>query len=123
MIIGSLIFVYIMIDLYFMESSIDQNNKKLILNWFFLPFLLIYGILTFIIMGLYSYRLIFYFFKLFFITISPLPMNLSYVFMVFFLVIRSTIIFYQSKDPIIHFYFALSFFSYIFGAICWVFFF
>jgi len=80
MILGSLVYLYIMLDIDEPRtpSLADKITKKY--NWLLVSALVIYGIITCVVMAAF--------------TSSPLPMNLSYGFIVAFIIIRALLIFF-----------------------------
>jgi hypothetical protein len=120
MILGSLVFIYCMVDMQ-LVSLLENNPKKhhiTSLRWILTFFLTAYGIITGILMALYVNR-----FDLNLINsniTSPLPMNISYVAMVVFMTFRAVAIVYHSKDENIRTYFWVSLFFFMSGAIFWV---
>jgi len=98
MILASLVFVFALVD---MREDSKAPTQKLLL------FVLVsYAILTSIVMAMF--------------TSSPLPMNVCYMVVVFFLIFRSLATFIQSEDPNIRRFLTLSLSMYALGTLCWV---
>jgi len=114
MILGTLVFIYIVLDFQLPGASVissksfpnTMNISKEQKNKILIAALLCYGFLTCVIMAMF--------------TDSPVPMNLSYAFMVAFLVIRATSIFWTSKENPIKFLFKVAFVTYMSGATFWI---
>jgi dihydroceramidase len=114
MILGTLVFIYIMLDFHAPGESVlasssyinTVNISKDSKNKLLLGALLTYGFLTCLVMAMFTH--------------SPVPMNLSYVFMVAFLIIRASSIFYYTPSNVIKTLYILAFITYMSGATFWI---
>jgi dihydroceramidase len=105
MILGSLVFTYIALNLTDGESKQASygdswRNRALIVS------LILYGMLTTILMAVWTH--------------SPVPMNVSYIAMIMLIVGRTYMIFSKTPDSNIAFYYKFSVGCYIFGCACWL---
>jgi len=112
MILGSLIFIYCMIDMQLIQNLTkvtEKSKRPMILNLqrkILIFALFSYGIATCVIMAMYID--------------SPVPMNVSYAIMVVFIVFCSIILYRTSKDSDVKKFFWFSFCSYLIGALFWI---
>jgi hypothetical protein len=116
MILGSLVFFYILL-------GIERSQLVQRLNTFIIPTVLIlYGVLTTILMAMFvhRYNISFILPPFTFTSISPLPMNISYTLMVIFLVLRSISVVRQTKDSILWNVFWIAIASYLIGTLFWI---
>jgi len=105
MILGSLVYLYILLDLEDNTQSFT-NELKQRYNWLLAFGLFVYGVITFFVMAFY--------------VSSPLPMNISYGILVAFLIIRSFFLWFTSKEPEIRKWFVVSCGNYLFGFFLWL---
>jgi len=102
MILGSLVFFYVMYDLV-MKS---KNGRFWVPEWVTVSLLVGYGALTTLLMALWTH--------------SALPMNISYVCMVVFIILSSVKLYRDAKQPIMRRVFELSLLCFFFACACWL---
>jgi len=110
MILGSMIFLFVMLELKPEEDNSNGNHANYYpveTNYFALIGLTAYGILTCVVMAMFTH--------------SPLPMNVSYSFLVVCLIYKAVMLCNRSKNKIAARYFRLSWKLYVSGAILWMF--
>jgi dihydroceramidase len=102
MILGSLVFVYLMYDLVVKS----KKSKYWLPEWMTVSVLVGYAIVTSILMALWTH--------------SPLPMNISYMLMVVFIILSSIKLYREAKQPIMKRAFELSLMTFVFACACWM---
>jgi len=102
MILGSLVFVYMMRDIVFPST----NGRFWMPEWMTAAMLIGYGVLTSLFMALWTH--------------SPLPMNISYMLVVFFIIFAAIKTYRSATQPISRRIFELAIASYFFGSGCWL---
>jgi len=103
MILGSLVFVYQMFDLL---GSKTKRGRFWIPEWVTVSVLVGYAALTSLLMALWTH--------------SPLPMNISYMLMVFFIIASSVKLYRDAEQPLMRRIFELSLICYFFACGCWM---
>jgi len=111
MILGTLVFFYCILDLQNSPKGIDLPRKIRTPTSPSILFtrssgLTAYGLATIYVMSVYTH--------------SPLPMNLSYAFMVFVFILRAISLVWNDSDPIARRWFLISLSSYLGGAAVWM---
>jgi len=104
MILGSLVFVYQMWDLLVTQKL--QRWNFCIPEWMTVSLLVGYGALTTLMMAMWTH--------------SPLPMNLSYMFMVVFIIAASVKLYRDSTHSMTRRFFELALVCYLFACGCWM---
>lgn len=103
MILGSLIFFYQMWEL---VKSKTKRGILFIPEWMTITLLVGYGVLTSLLMAIW--------------TASPLPMNISYMGMVFFIIAASVKLYREAEQPLMRRLFELSLLCFFFACGCWM---
>jgi dihydroceramidase len=104
MILGALVFVYQMWDI--LKHRNVRLRKLWFPEWLTISLLIGYGVLTTLFMALWTH--------------SPLPMNISYVLMVLFIIFSSIQMYRTAEQSLMKRTFEISLICYVFGCGCWL---